>query len=116
MNYPNEGQQDIQAGSVSDYTRSAMQAQGLISQQANKTQQAPIRERLQEANKRADSISASVVSLIQSVMPPQLQDGLNNAMIADRPPSTLSSDMDDLCRMLAKIERQVLRLTTAIGG
>lgn len=97
-----------------DYACVAQQAQG-ISGQLVGAKQANIRERCQEANKRADTIAAGLSSLISVVMPPQVMAGSNGEA---KPPvdSSLSSDMDDLCRTLARIEQQVSRLSAAIGG
>jgi hypothetical protein len=92
-------------------------AGGLASQQLAAKQQAPVRERLQEANKRMDGISANLSHLVSVVLPPPPISGIgqntSGEVLKD---STLSGDMDDLLREIGRIEQHVSRLSVAISG
>lgn len=103
------------------YDNCAQQAAGTTLAQAGQNIaqkiQPPIRERIQEANKRAVDISGKLSSLIDAVLPPALLANANNygseTVVKD---STLSGDVDELARTLSRIDQYVTRLAVAIGG
>jgi methylmalonyl-CoA mutase cobalamin-binding subunit len=79
--------------------------------------QMSIRERVQGACKRADAISGSLAGLLAAVAPPPVIMPSPDCISKERQrAATLSGDADDLYAALAKIERDLARLSSAILG
>jgi hypothetical protein len=89
---------------------SAMQNQSLGKQQ-------PIRERVQEAIKRANQLASNLSFLADNVAPQPLLNDVKG-LVGGEPvkDSTLTSEVGDLLRELGRIEHQVQRLSLAITG
>lgn len=111
MNYDQEANIAAQAQAYGKAAQGMGVAGGLANMKAQ-----PIRERIQEANKRAKTLSGNLNLLLNMVRPALLA----NAGVADAEgkvrDSTMSTDVDDLSRNLARATSTLDQITSALLG